>query len=246
MASVDDMVIEKQIKWKGYLPNVVRTVPSAGGPGGGRGAGVAAGGSRTRRGTGEETAATGEKQRRNRAAAGLLNCGLPDGFVSTNPPRIPPPLSTTDVTLFKQLMENSKFIEFLQSPLLTQSDNGGEYVSTEFQRFCDDNEIKREMTAPYNPSSNGVAERIKGQLAQDIGNSARVAGSQKQRKTSEKPTDLGRVLRRDAAQIHPNRIELRGYRLRTAWIQVRSMMSQGSAKNLRRLQVIPICSIYCP
>ena len=41
-----------------------------------------------------------------------------------------------------------------------RSDNGGEYVSKPFQDFCDLKGIKRELTAPYNPPQNGVAERM--------------------------------------------------------------------------------------
>jgi transposase InsO family protein len=38
-------------------------------------------------------------------------------------------------------------------------DNGGEYTSKEFVNFCKDVGIKRELTTPYNPQQNGVAER---------------------------------------------------------------------------------------
>ena len=40
-----------------------------------------------------------------------------------------------------------------------RTDNGGEYASAEFQKFCDILGIKREIIVPYNPSSNGVVER---------------------------------------------------------------------------------------
>ena len=40
-----------------------------------------------------------------------------------------------------------------------RSDNGGEYNSKEFEYFCKDAGIKRELTTPYNPQHNGVAER---------------------------------------------------------------------------------------
>ena len=39
-------------------------------------------------------------------------------------------------------------------------DNGGEYVSKAFADFCNSKGIKRELTAPCNPSQNGVAERM--------------------------------------------------------------------------------------
>jgi transposase InsO family protein len=56
---------------------------------------------------------------------------------------------------FKALIENlsERNIKILRS------DNGGEYTSKEFVNFCKDAEIKRELTTPYNPQQNGVAER---------------------------------------------------------------------------------------
>ncbi|MCO5551146.1 hypothetical protein L7F22_004643 [Adiantum nelumboides] len=41
-----------------------------------------------------------------------------------------------------------------------RTDNGREYVLKAFQNFCESKGIKREITAPYNPSQNGVAERM--------------------------------------------------------------------------------------
>jgi hypothetical protein len=43
--------------------------------------------------------------------------------------------------------------------MILWSDNGGEYTSKEFVNFCKDVGIKRELTTPYNPQQNGVAER---------------------------------------------------------------------------------------
>lgn len=40
-----------------------------------------------------------------------------------------------------------------------RSDNGGEYTSNDFKSFCAQEGIKRELTVPYNPQQNGVAER---------------------------------------------------------------------------------------
>jgi transposase InsO family protein len=56
---------------------------------------------------------------------------------------------------FKDLVENlsERKIEILRS------DNGGECTSNEFGIFCRDVGIKRELTTPYNPQENGVAER---------------------------------------------------------------------------------------
>ena len=40
-----------------------------------------------------------------------------------------------------------------------RTDRGGEFVSEEFNHFCEENGIHRELTAPYTPQQNGVAER---------------------------------------------------------------------------------------
>ncbi|GKA50384.1 retrovirus-related pol polyprotein from transposon TNT 1-94, partial [Tanacetum coccineum] len=40
-----------------------------------------------------------------------------------------------------------------------RSDRGGEFLSKEFNKFCEDNEIRRFLTAPYFPQQNGVVER---------------------------------------------------------------------------------------
>lgn len=40
-----------------------------------------------------------------------------------------------------------------------RTDRGGEFVSEEFNQFCEENGIHRELTAPYTPQQNGVAER---------------------------------------------------------------------------------------
>jgi transposase InsO family protein len=56
---------------------------------------------------------------------------------------------------FKALVENQtgRKIKTLRS------DNGGEYTSKAFKDFCAGVGIKRELTVPYNPQQNGVAER---------------------------------------------------------------------------------------
>jgi hypothetical protein len=56
---------------------------------------------------------------------------------------------------FKALIENlsERKIKILRS------DNGGEYTSKEFVKFYKEVGIKRELTTPYNPQQNGVAEQ---------------------------------------------------------------------------------------
>ena len=43
--------------------------------------------------------------------------------------------------------------------MILGSDNGEEYTSKEFVNFCRDIGIKRELTTPYNPQQNDVAEQ---------------------------------------------------------------------------------------
>nr|GEZ16377.1 zinc finger, CCHC-type [Tanacetum cinerariifolium] len=40
-----------------------------------------------------------------------------------------------------------------------RTDRGGEFTSREFIRYCKENEILRQLTAPYSPQQNGVVER---------------------------------------------------------------------------------------
>ena len=40
-----------------------------------------------------------------------------------------------------------------------RTDRGGEFVSNEFNTFCNESGIKRHLTAPYTPQQNGVVER---------------------------------------------------------------------------------------
>ena len=40
-----------------------------------------------------------------------------------------------------------------------RSDNGGEFTSNEFKDLCKESWINRELSNPYNPQQNGVAER---------------------------------------------------------------------------------------
>ena len=40
-----------------------------------------------------------------------------------------------------------------------RSDNGGEFTSNEFKALCKDSRIKRDLSTPYNPQQDGIAER---------------------------------------------------------------------------------------
>ena len=63
--------------------------------------------------------------------------------------------------MFSKFKEFKALIEHLSERKIKilRSDNGGEYTSKEFVSFCKDVVIKREITTPYNPQQNGVAER---------------------------------------------------------------------------------------
>ena len=56
---------------------------------------------------------------------------------------------------FKSLIENQSENKINK----LRSDNGGKYTSKEFEVFCKETGIKRELTTPYNPQKNGVVER---------------------------------------------------------------------------------------
>ena len=58
--------------------------------------------------------------------------------------------------LFVKLLENQTDS---RSKVL-RSDNGGEYKSTKFAKFCADRGIIQKFTRPYTPELNGVAERM--------------------------------------------------------------------------------------
>jgi transposase InsO family protein len=66
---------------------------------------------------------------------------------------------------FKALVENlsEKKINILRS------DNGGEFTSDEFKALCKEVRIKRELSTPYNPQQNGVAERKNRTIMEAIG-----------------------------------------------------------------------------
>lgn len=42
---------------------------------------------------------------------------------------------------------------------MLRTDRGGEFTSKEFNSFCEEQGIRRQLTAPYSPQQNGVVER---------------------------------------------------------------------------------------
>jgi hypothetical protein len=49
-----------------------------------------------------------------------------------------------------------------------RSDNGGEYISQDFNDFCIEAGIKREYIVPYNPQQNGVVERKNISIVEEV------------------------------------------------------------------------------
>jgi transposase InsO family protein len=56
---------------------------------------------------------------------------------------------------FKNLVEKKtgRYIKILRS------DQGGEYTSRDFFKYCKNNGIQQQFTVPHTPQQNGVAER---------------------------------------------------------------------------------------
>ncbi|KAE8691461.1 transcription factor TCP14-like [Hibiscus syriacus] len=56
---------------------------------------------------------------------------------------------------FKEKVENESGCKIH----IVRSDNGKEYTSAKFDKFCEDSGIEHQLTAPYTPQQNGVSER---------------------------------------------------------------------------------------
>lgn len=62
-------------------------------------------------------------------------------------------------SMFKQFVAMSEALHGCKVAKL-RSDNGGEYISDEFKRFCNEKGIQLDYTVPYNPQMNSIAERL--------------------------------------------------------------------------------------
>lgn len=60
------------------------------------------------------------------------------------------------VTALKQFIADTNAVGKIKA---LRSDNGGEFISKEFQMVLRDNQIRHETSAPHSPHQNGVAER---------------------------------------------------------------------------------------
>nr|GEY06992.1 zinc finger, CCHC-type [Tanacetum cinerariifolium] len=56
---------------------------------------------------------------------------------------------------YKKSIEN----ELRTTLKMLRTDRGGEFTSNEFMKYCKENGISRQLTAPYSPKQNGVVER---------------------------------------------------------------------------------------
>lgn len=50
------------------------------------------------------------------------------------------------------------------TPEIIITDRGAQFISEEWKTFCNQNSIKRNLTTPYHPQSNGIDERVNGTL----------------------------------------------------------------------------------
>ncbi|GJR06488.1 zinc finger, CCHC-type containing protein [Tanacetum coccineum] len=69
-------------------------------------------------------------------------------------------LTTKDqaFSTFKEFRQQIKMETRMKLRML-RTDRGGEFTSNEFTKYCKENGIARQLTAPYSPQQNGVVER---------------------------------------------------------------------------------------
>lgn len=71
------------------------------------------------------------------------------------------------------------FLTFIDDDVL-RSDNGGEYVKYNFQKYLKENGICHQTTDPYSPQQNGVAERANRMIMEKVRCMLQDAGLDKQ------------------------------------------------------------------
>ncbi|GJY53377.1 zinc finger, CCHC-type containing protein [Tanacetum coccineum] len=62
------------------------------------------------------------------------------------------------LSTFKEFRQKIE-MEMRMKVRMLRTDRGGEFTSNEFTRYCKENGIARQLTAPYSPQQNGVVER---------------------------------------------------------------------------------------
>lgn len=63
---------------------------------------------------------------------------------------------------FKSLVAN----QFNAKIQTLRTDGGGEFVNTNFKSFCLEHGIQHQLSCPYSPQQNGVAERKQRQIVE--------------------------------------------------------------------------------
>ena len=85
-----------------------------------------------------------------------------------------------------------------------RSDQGGEYISREFEEYCQNVGIQRQLTAAYSPQQNGVAER-KNRVIDDMANSMLQEKGMPKSFWAEAVNTAVYILKRSPTKAVPNR-----------------------------------------
>lgn len=101
--------------------------------------------------------------------------------------------------MFKAMVENqtNKKIKVLRS------DNGGEYISKQFDDFLKENGIKRQLTVPHTPQQNGIAERANRTLV-EMARSMIVHANLEEYFWAEAISTAAYIRNRSLTKIHPD------------------------------------------